>query len=118
MDGAGTWCSQNKLAERVGISTGCFSQLMSGRRSPSAEVREGLMEALGVMDFEELFILELVSSSIPEAMPVAIAAPAFDAGPGGAATRLSGGTPSTTRSCADRPPGRYPGGNQAASRRS
>ncbi len=71
--------SQNKLAYRVGISSGYLSQLMSGTRCPSAEVRVGLMEALGVTDFDELFILEIVSSSDPEDEPVAVAASAFDA---------------------------------------
>ena len=52
--------SQNKLARRVGISSGYLSQLMSGTRCPSAEVRVGMMEALGVTDFDELFILEIV----------------------------------------------------------
>ena len=75
--------SQNQLAERVGISSGYFSQLMSGTRCPSAEVLVGLMDALRVADFEELFILEIVSSSGPEDVPAAVGAPAFDAeGPG------------------------------------
>ena len=71
--------SQNKLAQRVGISSGYLSQLMSGTRCPSAEVRVGLMEALGVSDFDELFFLEIVSSSDPEDEPVAVGASAFDA---------------------------------------
>lgn len=71
--------SQNKLARRVGISSGYLSQLMSGTRCPSAEVRVGLMEALGVTDFDELFILEIVSSRDPESVAVAVGAPPFDA---------------------------------------
>ncbi|MDE2933879.1 MAG: helix-turn-helix transcriptional regulator [Chloroflexota bacterium] len=54
--------SQNELARRVGISSGYLSQLMSGTRCPSAAVRVRLMEALGVTDFEDLFILEIVPS--------------------------------------------------------
>ena len=71
--------SQNRLARRVGISSGYLSQLMSGTRCPSAEVRVGLMEALGVTDFDELFILEIVSSHDPEDVLVAVGALAFDA---------------------------------------
>ena len=75
--------SQNKLAQRVGISSGYLSQLMTGTRCPSAEVRVGLMEALGVTDFDELFILEIVSSSDAESVPVTTGALALGAdGPG------------------------------------
>ena len=55
--------SQNELARRVGITSGYLSQLMSGTRCPSAEVRMRLMEALGVTDFDELFVLEVVTSA-------------------------------------------------------
>ncbi len=75
--------SQNKLALRVGISSGYLSQLMTGTRCPSAEVRVELMEALGVTEFDELFILEIVSSSDAENVPVAAGGLAFGAeGPG------------------------------------
>ncbi len=53
--------SQNELARMAGISSGYLSQLMSGTRRPSAEVRRKLMKALGVADFDDLFILEAVS---------------------------------------------------------
>ncbi len=53
--------SQNELARLVGTSSGYLSQLMSGTRRPSAELRRRLMEALGVTRFEDLFILEAVS---------------------------------------------------------
>ena len=45
---------------RAGISSGYLSQLMSGTRCPSAEVRRKLMEVLGVAGFDDLFILEVV----------------------------------------------------------
>ena len=53
--------TQNELARLAGISSGYLSQLMTGTRRPSAELRRRLMKALGVTDFEDLFILENVS---------------------------------------------------------
>ncbi len=52
--------TQNELARLVGTSSGYLSQLMSGTRCPSADMRRRLMEALGVTRFEDLFILEQV----------------------------------------------------------
>ena len=52
--------TQNELARLAGISSGYLSQLMSGSRCPSAEVRRKLMDLLGVADFDDLFILERV----------------------------------------------------------
>ena len=52
--------TQNELARLVGTSSGYLSQLMSGTRCPSADIRKRLMEALGVTRFEDLFILEQV----------------------------------------------------------
>ena len=52
--------TQNELARLVGTSSGYLSQLMSGTRCPSADMRRRLMEALGVTRFEDLFILEAV----------------------------------------------------------
>ena len=52
--------TQNELAAMVGITSGYLSQLMTGTRSPSVEVRKGLQEVLDVPDFEDLFILEVV----------------------------------------------------------
>ena len=52
--------TQNELARLVGTSSGYLSQLMSGTRCPSADMRKRLMEALGVTRFEDLFILEQV----------------------------------------------------------
>ncbi len=53
--------TQNELARLSGISSGYLSQLMTGTRRPSAELRRRLMKALGVSRFEDLFILENVS---------------------------------------------------------
>ncbi len=53
--------TQYELARLAGISSGYLSQLMTGTRRPSAELRRRLMEALGVTRFEDLFILEAVS---------------------------------------------------------
>ena len=53
--------SQNELARLAGISSGYLSQLMSGTRCPSAELRRKLMEVLRVTSFDDLFILEVVS---------------------------------------------------------
>ena len=52
--------SQNQLAQRVGIASGYMSQLMSGERFASPGVRQRLMDALGVTDFNVLFVLERV----------------------------------------------------------
>lgn len=55
-----TWhnMTQNELARRAGISSGYLSQLISGTRFPSAEVRARLQKELGVTRFEDLFLLE------------------------------------------------------------
>ena len=50
--------SQNELARLVGISSGYFSQLMSGAAHPSPEVRERLQRELGIADFDDLFSIE------------------------------------------------------------
>ena len=47
--------AQNELARAVGITAGYLSQLMSGRRSPSARLQARLAEELGIDDPEELF---------------------------------------------------------------
>ncbi len=52
--------SQNELARTAGITSGYLSQLMSGSRCPSAEMRQRLQEVLGIDSFDDLFILELV----------------------------------------------------------
>ena len=50
--------SQKELARDAKISTGYLSQLISGTRFPSARVRKLLQKALGVTQFEDLFLLE------------------------------------------------------------
>ena len=50
--------TQNELARLVGTSSSYLSQLMSGKRCPSAAFRKKLMSALGVTRFEDLFYLE------------------------------------------------------------
>ena len=50
--------SQNELADLAGISSGYLSQLISGRKSPSPEVRRRLQAALDITGFDELFVLE------------------------------------------------------------
>ena len=54
--------TQNELARRIGRSSGYLSQLINGGRCPSAETRRRLMEALGVSDFDVLFVLERVDA--------------------------------------------------------
>ena len=64
--------TQNELARLVGTSSGYLSQLMSGTRCPSADMRRRLMEALGVTRFEDLFILEAgpcVAKAPPRPLP-------------------------------------------------
>ena len=50
--------SQNELARRCGLSLGYLSLLMAGKRSPSPHTRRRLQQALGVSDFDDLFIWE------------------------------------------------------------
>ena len=52
--------SQNELARTVGITSGYLSQLMSGSRCPSAEMRQRLQDILRIDSFDDLFILEVV----------------------------------------------------------
>ena len=53
--------SQNELARASGITSGHISLLMNGKRSPSPGVRRRLQAALGVTDFDDLFITEALS---------------------------------------------------------
>ena len=50
--------SQTALACLAGLSPGYFSLLMAGKRSPSPDTRRWLKQALGVSDFDRLFIIE------------------------------------------------------------
>jgi transcriptional regulator with XRE-family HTH domain len=46
--------SQNNLAQRLGVSSGYFSQLMTGGRCPGPGLRQKMMRELKV-DFDSLF---------------------------------------------------------------
>lgn len=50
--------AQNELARQLGISSGYLSQLMSGQRCPSPQLRRRLLRALGDPAFDDLFIVE------------------------------------------------------------
>ena len=52
--------SQNELARRVGISSGCLCQLMSGARRLSPPLRRRLPRVLGLDDFDDLFTITTV----------------------------------------------------------
>lgn len=53
--------AQNAFARRVGIDPGYFSQMMNGRRYPSPQMRARLMVALGITEFDDLFVMEVVA---------------------------------------------------------
>ncbi len=55
--------SQNELARQARISSGYLSQLISGRKSPSPDVRKRLQAALEIGQFEDLFTLEYSDDS-------------------------------------------------------
>ena len=50
--------TQSELARLLDTSSSYLSQLMSGHRCPSAAFRKGLMDVLGVTDFDDLFYME------------------------------------------------------------
>ena len=50
--------SQNWLAREVGISPGYLSMLVNEGRAPSGRIRQRMQKALGVDNFQELFIQE------------------------------------------------------------
>ena len=50
--------SQNELARLCGLSSGYMSQLLSGKRSPSAHVRRRMQQVLDITEFDDLFFLE------------------------------------------------------------
>lgn len=52
--------SQNDLARRLGVSTGYLSQLICGKRGPSAEMRRRISALAPDRSFEDLFIIEHV----------------------------------------------------------
>ena len=49
--------SQGELARRSGIVAGYLSQLITGQRCPSPDVRERLLAALGVRQFDDPFVI-------------------------------------------------------------
>ena len=57
--------SWNGLARQCGLSSGYFSLLMAGKRSPSPEARRRIQEALGVNDFARLFFIEPYDEDSP-----------------------------------------------------
>ena len=50
--------TQNELARLLDTSSSYLSQLMSGKRRPSAAFRKRMMDVLGVTGFDDLFYLE------------------------------------------------------------
>ena len=50
--------SQNWLASKIKVSSGYMSQLMEGTRNPSPQVRERLMKAMKVSNFDDLFQIQ------------------------------------------------------------
>ena len=49
--------TQNELARITGLTSGYVSMLLNGRRFPSPEKRRRLQEALGVTEFDDLFVM-------------------------------------------------------------
>ena len=49
--------TQTELAQVCGLSPGYFSLLMADKRSPSPDTRRRIQEALGMSDFDRLFII-------------------------------------------------------------
>lgn len=47
--------SRNAFAERLGISSGYMSQLMTGHRYPSAELRAKILRSLKNVAFDDIF---------------------------------------------------------------
>lgn len=54
--------SQNNLAQKARVSQGYLSQLLQHQRNPGPRVRERLMDALRIQEFDELFELDGESS--------------------------------------------------------
>lgn len=53
--------TQNAFAQKLGIDPGYFSQMMNARRFPSPQMRARLMVALGITEFDDLFVMEAVA---------------------------------------------------------
>jgi transcriptional regulator with XRE-family HTH domain len=56
--------SLNMLAHKAGISSGYISQLISGDRYPSPQLRGKIQQALQPLTFDDIFILEEVDEII------------------------------------------------------
>jgi len=56
--------SLNMLAHKAGISSGYISQLISGDRYPSPQLRGKIQQALQPLTFDDIFILEEVDENI------------------------------------------------------
>ena len=50
--------AQHEFAPLVDMKPGYLSQVLSGKRSPSARRRRLLQQELGIDDFDELFYME------------------------------------------------------------
>lgn len=50
--------TQQWLAQRLETTNSYLSQLMTGKRRPSAMMREKIMEALEVREFDEVFVVQ------------------------------------------------------------
>lgn len=57
--------SLNMLAHKAGISSGYISQLISGDRYPSPQLRGKIQQALQPLTFDDIFILEEIEDSLP-----------------------------------------------------
>ena len=58
--------TQTELAQMCGLSPGYFSLLMAGKRSPSPGARRLIQQALGVIDFDRLFMMEPAEEEGPD----------------------------------------------------
>lgn len=58
--------SQNMLAIRAGISSSYVSQIISGTRYPSPEVRQKLQDVLQPLNFDDIFIIEENGKNEPQ----------------------------------------------------
>ena len=58
--------TQTELAERCGLSPAYYSLLMAGKRSPSPGARRLIQQALGVSDFDRLFIMGPADEEDPD----------------------------------------------------
>jgi transcriptional regulator with XRE-family HTH domain len=55
--------SHNMLAIKAGISSSYISQIISGTRYPSPQIREKLQKALQPLTFDDIFIIEEIDQN-------------------------------------------------------